>query len=120
MGRALPRLFLNHFHKTSFVAEAGDDLVGFLVGFMSPANDNDAYVHFIGVEPGWRGSGLGRTLYERFFSLAERRGRSTVLALTTPVNEGSIRFHRKLGFSAREVADYDGPAAPKVVFERSL
>ena len=36
--RALPRLFLDHFHDTSFIAErSGGELAGFLVGFGSPA-----------------------------------------------------------------------------------
>jgi predicted GNAT superfamily acetyltransferase len=37
----LPRLFLDHFHATSFVAEHGGDLAGFLIGFLSPVPDYD-------------------------------------------------------------------------------
>jgi hypothetical protein len=36
LRQALPRLFLDHFHDTSFVAEDGAGLRGFLVGFLSP------------------------------------------------------------------------------------
>jgi ribosomal protein S18 acetylase RimI-like enzyme len=120
MRAMLPRLFFEHFHDTSFVAEDGHELCGFLVGFVSPANRQDAYVHFVGVDPARRRSGLGRELYERFFALARDDGRSRVRAVTAPVNEGSIAFHRRLGFSAREVPDYDGPASAKVVLERTL
>jgi ribosomal protein S18 acetylase RimI-like enzyme len=120
LRQVLPRLFLDHFHDTSFVAEDGAGLSGFLVGFLSPANREDAYVHFVGVEPGRRHGGLGRELYERFFALAREAGRSRVRAVTAPVNEASIAFHRRLGFEAREVADYDGPDSAKVVFERTI
>ena len=117
---ALPRLFLDHFHGTSFVAEDDERLVGFLVGFLSPSRRDEAYVHFVGVAPAARGSGLGRELYQRFFALARADGRAVVRAVTSPVNTGSIAFHRRLGFSAREIADYDGSGSPKVVFERRL
>jgi ribosomal protein S18 acetylase RimI-like enzyme len=120
LRHALPRLFLDHFHNTSFVAEEGDELRGFLIGFVSPANRQDAYVHFVGVDPSRRRCGLGRELYERFFALARHGGRSRVRAVTAPANEGSVAFHRRLGFSAHAVADYDGPRSAKVVFERPL
>lgn len=42
----LPRLFLNHFHRTSIIAERDSDLAGFLVGFLSPSVPDAAYIHF--------------------------------------------------------------------------
>ena len=33
----LPKLFLNHFNDTSFVAENNDRMIGFLIGFLSPS-----------------------------------------------------------------------------------
>ena len=37
MAALLPRLFFDHFHTTSFAAVDGnEDIVGFLVGFLSP------------------------------------------------------------------------------------
>ncbi|HEX4290839.1 MAG TPA: GNAT family N-acetyltransferase, partial [Trebonia sp.] len=47
----LPRLFLDHFHATSAIAEAGDGLAGFLIGILSPSLPDVAYIHFIGVHP---------------------------------------------------------------------
>ena len=47
---ALPRLFLDHFHDTSFIAEdSGGGFVGFLIGFLSPAKRDTAYIQFVGV-----------------------------------------------------------------------
>ena len=118
---ALPRLFLDHFHATSFVAERDGDLAGFLIGFMSPSMPDVAYIHFAGVHPHFRGNGLARVLYQRFFELAAADGRHVVRAVTAPSNTGSIAFHTAMGFTVTEpVAGYDGPSSGKVVFERRL
>jgi ribosomal protein S18 acetylase RimI-like enzyme len=118
---SLPRLFLDHFHRTSLVAEHGDGLTGFLVGIVSPSELDQAYIHFVGVHPAARGIGLGRNLYEQFFQIARATERSVVRAITSPVNEDSIRFHRRLGFRVTgPVPDYNGPGHDMVVFERRL
>ncbi len=70
----LPKLFFVHFRDTSFVAERDGELAGFLVGFLSQASPEEAYVHFAGVSPEERGTGLGRQLYERFFAAARAAG----------------------------------------------
>jgi ribosomal protein S18 acetylase RimI-like enzyme len=117
----LPRLFLDHFHATSTIAEAGDDLAGFLIGFLSPSLPDAAYIHFVGVHPDYRRGGLARVLYERFFALAAAGGRTVVRAVTSPVNARSIAFHTALGFAASDpLPGYDGPGDVKVRFERPL
>ena len=119
--QALPRLFLDHFHATSFVAERDGDLAGFLIGFMSPSMPDVAYIHFAGVHPHFRGNGLARVLYQRFFELAAADGRRVVSAVTAPRNTGSIAFHTAKGFTVTEpIPGYDGPSSGKVLFERRL
>ena len=119
--RLLPRLFLDHFHGTSAIAEAGDDLAGFLIGFLSPSLPDAAYIHFVGVHPDHRRGGLARVLYERFFAMAAADGRTVVRAVTSPANARSIAFHAALGFTVSDpVPGYDGPGDVKVRFERSL
>jgi predicted GNAT superfamily acetyltransferase len=118
---ALPRLFLDHFAPTSLVAEQDGDLAGFLVGLLSPARRAEAYIHFVGVAPAFRGSGLARRLYSRFFELAAADGRTTVRAITSPRNHGSIAFHQAMGFTASEpIADHNGPSAARVLFHLRL
>lgn len=95
----LPEVFFEHFRGTSLLVEHEDRLVAFLVGFFCPDHEDEAYVHFAGVAPEWRGVGLGRDLYRRFFELARSDGRTVVRAVTAPVNTGSIAFHTALGFS---------------------
>lgn len=117
----LPKLFFLHFRDTSFVAERDAALAGFLVGFLSPAEPGEAYVHFVGVSPEERGSGLGRELYERFFELARANGRTRVSCVTSPLNSGSLAFHTAIGFEpSTPQPGYDGPGEDRVVLTRSL
>jgi ribosomal protein S18 acetylase RimI-like enzyme len=118
---ALPRLFLDHFHRTSFVVDGPAGPLAFLIGILSPSEPDRAYIHFVGVSPGARGRGLARQLYEEFFALARGDGRRAVSAITAPVNDASIAFHRALGFTVTgPVADYEGPGRDYMVFERRL
>jgi ribosomal protein S18 acetylase RimI-like enzyme len=118
---ALPRLFLDHFHRTSLVIDAPGGLLAFLVGILSPADPGLAYVHFAGVAPSARRQGLAQLLYGQFFALARADGRTTVAAVTAPANTASIAFHRSLGFSVTgPLAGYNGPGRDLVRFERGL
>jgi ribosomal protein S18 acetylase RimI-like enzyme len=119
MAPMLPRLFFVHFRDTSFIAEDERGLAGFLCGFRSQTFDDEAYVHFAGVDPSRRGEGLGRALYERFFQAV--RPRSVVRAVTSPVNERSVAFHRALGFEVEAVDErYDGRGEARVLLVKTL
>jgi ribosomal protein S18 acetylase RimI-like enzyme len=119
MAPMLPKLFFVHFHDTSFVAEDDEGLAGFICGFRSQTYDDEAYVHFVGVDPSRRGSGLGRALYERFFEAVAPR--TVVRAVTSPVNERSVAFHQAIGFEIDRVdEDYDGRGESRVLLVRDL
>ena len=120
MAAMLPKLFFVHFRDTSFVAEdEGGDLAGFLCGFRSQTFPDEAYVHFVGVNPGARGGGLGRELYERFFAAVAPR--TIVRAVTSPINERSVAFHQALGFEVEQIDEhYDGEGEPRVLLVKRL
>jgi ribosomal protein S18 acetylase RimI-like enzyme len=122
MAPMLPKLFFVHFEGTSFVADDDDgQLAGFICGFLSQTNRDEAYIHFVGVAPELRGTGLGRDLYERFFDAARDGGCSLVRCVTSPANEDSVAFHEALGFEVERLArDYDGPGEDRVLFVRRL
>ncbi len=130
MADMLPRLFFEHFTDTSFAAERDGDLAGFLIGFISQSRPGEAYIHFVGVHPGERGHGLGRQLYEHFFAVVQARGCNLVRAVTAPVNQGSVRFHQRMGFDIeggdkqaageRVVSGYDGEGHDRVRFVKNL
>ncbi|MDX6485748.1 MAG: hypothetical protein QOF43_901 [Gaiellaceae bacterium] len=119
MAAMLPKLFFVHFRDTSFVAEEDGELAGFLCGFRSQTYAEEAYVHFVGVDPRRRTSGLGRALYERFFKAVAPR--TVVRAVTAPVNERSVAFHRAIGFEVERVdEDYDGRGQARVLLVKAL
>ncbi|MFJ9854593.1 GNAT family N-acetyltransferase [Streptomyces sp. NPDC101150] len=128
----VPRLFLQHFAGTSFLVERADGtLQAFLIGFLSQTEPKTAYIHFVGVHPEGRRSGLGGALYRRFFGLARDRGRSQVRCITSPGNRDSIAYHTRMGFRTEPGdrtdgegvpvhGDYDGPGLDRVSFVREL
>jgi ribosomal protein S18 acetylase RimI-like enzyme len=119
MAAMLPKLFFIHFRDTSFVAEDEGALSGFLCGFRSQTYDDEAYIHFVGVDPQRRAAGLGRLLYERFFEAV--RPRTVVRAVTSPVNERSVAFHQALGFEVERVdPSYDGRGEARVLLVKLL
>jgi GNAT superfamily N-acetyltransferase len=123
----LPKLFLVHFCDTSFIIEKSEDLMAFLIGFLSQSKPNEGYIHLVGVHPDYRDMGLGEFLYHQFFQICKANDRDTIRSCTSPVNKGSIEFHRKIGFNIlkgnAEVdgiqvsLDYNGPGDSKVLFE---
>ena len=133
MHELLPRLWFQHFTGTSWVAEDADGrLVGFLVGFVSPDRPDEAYIHMVGTSPNHRRTGLGRSLYERFFDDMRGLGVRRVRAVTWPGNQVSVRFHRALGFHPADgpgtqnlygtpaYPDHDADGDDRVAFSREL
>ncbi len=99
----------------------GDELVAFLIGFLSQDRPEEAYIHFVGVAPAHRGHGLASDLYERFFDQVREAGRTRITAITSVDNTGSQAFHARLGFGISEpVVDYDGTGGARVVFTVDL
>lgn len=130
LSMLFPPLFLQHFASTSWIAEDESGLAGFVVGFHSADHADEAYIHLTGVNPRLRGRGVARTLYDRFFEQARAAGRTTVRAVTSPHNTGSIGFHTSMGFAVAPGdtqaggvsvhSDYDGPGLDRVCFVRRL
>ncbi|WP_339146637.1 MULTISPECIES: GNAT family N-acetyltransferase [unclassified Sutcliffiella] len=126
----LPRLFIHHFKDTSFIMEGEGETIGFLIGFISPSNPEQAYIHFVGVNPKTRQKNVGRTLYEHFFQTVKDQGCKDVSCVTSPVNTTSIHFHTKMGFSMEDGdmsmngipihQNYDGMGQDRVVFKKFL
>ena len=133
MHMLLPRLWFQHFTGTSWIAEdASGAIVGFLVGFISPDDPTQAYVHMAATSPNHRRAGLGRALYERFLADVRARGVRRVTAVTWPGNQLSVGFHKALGFLPDDghgtqrlygtpaYPDYDGDGQDRVVFSLEL
>lgn len=125
----LPRLFFKHFANTSFSATINGELVGFLVAFLSPADRQKGYIHFVGVNPDYRKRGIGKLLYQTFFDLCVTHSVKTVNCVTSPINTTSIAYHHSLGFRASDyhrdgsvavIKNYDGPGNDRILFAKEL
>jgi GNAT superfamily N-acetyltransferase len=119
---------LSHLHHPLLVHEFGDTafvvrdpaarVIAYLFGFPTPARVG--YVHLVSVREGHRRGGLGRRLYAEFEARVRDGGAVALKALTRPSNARSIAFHRSLGFSATDTADYSGPGETRTVFWKQL
>ncbi|MEK8174543.1 GNAT family N-acetyltransferase [Streptomyces sp. M19] len=109
---------VQEFGESCLIARAEDGIHGYLIGFVTPTGTG--YVHLIATRDDARGTGLGRRLYAAFADAARRHGALRLKAITSLGNTGSIAFHRRLGFDAKIVDDYNGPGQAMVVFHRVL
>ncbi|PVE70252.1 GNAT family N-acetyltransferase [Priestia megaterium] len=117
MSDLLPKLFFDHFKNTSFIVEEEGEIIGFLIGFLSQSYSNEAYIHFVGIHPEYRGKGIGRQLYNQFFDVIKQSGRNIVRCVTSPVNKTSIAYHTKMGF---EIEQGNKDNQDKVLFVKYL
>lgn len=130
MADMLPKLFFVHFQDTGFIAEDNGKIVAFLIGFVSQTYPNEAYIHFIGVHPDSRKSGIANRLYNLFFDTVRQKGCDTVRCVTSPVNKTSIAFHTRMGFRIQDgngevdgvpvLVNYDGQGHDRVLFVKTL
>lgn len=130
MRHLLQRLFFEHFNPTSFVFEDARGIRAFLIGFQSQTAPNIGYIHFVGVDPVLRKHGLARRLYHTFFTSLATLGCTEVRCITSPVNTGSVAFHRQMGFTLLPgdgeqdglpiTRNHGGPDAHRVLFSKPL
>ena len=120
VAHLLPRLFFEHFQDASYVIEVDGCLSAFLVGFISPSRQGEAYIHFVGVDPKHRMNSLARNLYETFFARAKELECTLVRSITSPENHQSIAFHRRMGFTDVVASSYAGKGIDRVLFTKDI
>ena len=121
VGLTLHRLFFDQLGPHGvWIARDDGTPAGFLLGLVSASEPDLAYVHLHAVDPALRGQGVGAALYREFGRRAADAGCTRVRALAAPHREGSIAFHRALGFEGPLEPGYLGPGEDRIVFERAL
>jgi ribosomal protein S18 acetylase RimI-like enzyme len=121
VGLVMHRLFFDQLGPSGvWLEDDGGEPVGFLLGLVSEAEPDLAYVHMHVVHPDWRGRGVGESLYREFCARAARRGCLRVRALAAPERLASRRFHERLGFRGTRRRDHLGEGLDRFVFERPL
>jgi len=119
---------MRYLHLTALVQEFGETCLtarrsagqidGYLIGFTTPRRVG--YIHAVAVRDTARLGGVAQTLYRAFAGAAVAQGATMAKAITSVPNTGSVAFHRRLGFTARRVEDYDGRGRPMIVMTRPL
>lgn len=105
-----------------------DDKVLMGFGFLRPYNPLPAFIktaeitYF--VRPDFVGKGVGQALHDYLLQFAKEMGLHTVLANVSSLNEESIRFHLKNGFTEcgrlKEAAEKKGQVFDVVYFQKIL
>ena len=103
---------------TIFVAERANEVLGFLWFVEHGAFNRSAYVQLIGVRPGARSSGVGRTLMQ----FAESHAKSNdIFLLVSDFNTEAQRFYQRLGYSqVGEIDDYVIPGTSELIYRKQL
>lgn len=108
------------------------ELGGFLLGFISQENPEEAYIHLLCVDPKMRGKHIGKKLVEKFTEEAALKNCKKIYLITKPVNWNSISFYKKLGFledksletinilGTNAVKNYNGMGQHMVVFYKLI
>jgi len=126
-------IFTKFFQNTSFAAESLErEIIGFLLGFISQKNSNEAYIHLLCVKPEMRKKSLARSMIKNFFKVVGDKGCKKVSLITKPENKASIAFYKNLGFKMdknhktietdgiKAVKDYNGHDKHMVVFYKVI
>ena len=126
-------IFTKYFNSTCFVAELPSGVIGgFLLGFISQENPEEAYIHLLCVDPKMRGRDIGRKLVEAFVEKVALKGCKKVILITKPINWNSISFYKKLGFIEEKIGEtmnvlgttaiknYNGDGEHMVVFYKFI
>ena len=98
-------LLCTDFADTCLVSYDGERLAGFVTGYVPPPRPDVLFVWQIGVDPAYRGRGLGRALLSQLVARVAARGTRYVEATVTPDNAASRRLFQWLA---------DGHACPLV------
>jgi len=83
------------------VASEGEEIAGFATfgDFRAWPSYRYTVEHSVHVRHDRRGRGVGRALMEELIPQAAARGKHVMIASVDAANEGSLRFHGRLGFA---------------------
>jgi len=117
-------LLCSDFCDTCFVAYDGDQLAGFVVGYVPPQRPDVVFIWQIGVATDYRGQGLGRELLSRLVDHAAADGARYLEATVTPSNRASQRLFRSLadrrGWELTVNRHFDDELFPEVQHEQEF
>ena len=111
---------LLHMSSYNLIAKIDDEVIGYIVcfrdksaygslnyKFFSESISKFLYIDRIAIKDIYRHQGIGKKIYEQVFNKANELGLPVVCEVNTkPLNEPSLKFHRKLGFKECGTNDF--------------
>lgn len=92
-------VFCSDFQRTCVLAEDGDSIAGFVIGYQPPDESDTAFCWQIGVLPRWRGQGLGKRLLAAWLDLPSNRSVRWLTATVADDNQGSDALFKSFASS---------------------
>ena len=125
-------MFTKFFKTTSLVIEDNKNIKGFLIGFISQENNENAYIHLLCIENVLRRQAMAEKLVKEFINIVCSLDCKKLFLVCKPSNKTAINFYNKMGFISLHsdetvviddinvFKDYDGHADDKIVFCKSI
>lgn len=92
-------IFCSDFADTCLVAQDGDEIAGFVIGYHPPNESSTAFVWQVGVLPAWRGQGLGKRMLDAWLELPANRHVRWVTATVADDNVASEQLFKRFAKS---------------------
>jgi len=117
-------LLCSDFADCSLVAERGDEIAGFIVGYRPPRKPQTLFVWQIGVAPAERGRGVGTHMLAALVERGLSEGARYLEATVTPSNGASralfVSFARKLAARCHEGVAFSSDLFPSCSHEEEI
>ncbi len=102
----------SHFADTAVVVRDGDELVGFVTGYIEPRNPDTLFIWQVGIAKSARGKGLAKRMLKHLLKRSICRDVRYIETTITPDNEASWALFRSL------TRDLDTELDSRVYFEK--
>ncbi len=101
------KIMLRYFRNTCFMVKYQEQVVGFVLGFISQTQEATYFLWQIGVDPLLQGTGLGKILLQEVEKGIKRQGANRIEVTVDPENAPSRQLFEKMGYANISVKEGD-------------
>ena len=98
--------FLEDYDDLTYVAERGDEIVGFVLGHPTYEHIEVGYLEWIAVSPNAQRLGLASKLIQKMLKAFEARGLDKIVTDVKGINIASTKLFEKHGFQVKESVSF--------------
>jgi len=115
-----------HFNETCSVAEANNDIIGFISGYIYPLNPEVLFVWQVGVDDKFRGQNIAKDLLTNIIDRKLLQGVKYIYTTISPSNIASQKFFEKFAKSLNteihketmfEISDFNNAHEDEVLYK---